>query len=331
MSTVASPLSLAVTSGRLLAAGHDSHEIARSVRTGARVRLRRGVVSTDPTSTDAMMRAAAAAAGALLVVPGSVVSHVAAAKVLGMAAVGDDDVVCVTRTVRVGSRRRPTAGRVHLHMARLDQDEVIEQRGVLLTSPARTAADLLRSLQPPESLALLDAMLRVGMASRGDVASVLARQHRWPGVHTAYRVLAAADGDAESPLESRVRAAFAFHPTAEQPAVQQVLKGASGRTYRVDLCWTDQWTIVEVDGRVKYDDPRSGSAAAVLWEEKKREDDLREAGWEVVRAIAADLRRPSDIRERVRRAVDRAARRHGSGRSGDDRHFGSAGATWLSW
>jgi hypothetical protein len=47
---------------------------------------------------------------------------------------------------------------------------------------------------------------------------------------------------------------------------------------------------VEFDGRVKYDDPwRGRSPERVLWEEKRREDELRSLDIRIVRVADPDL------------------------------------------
>jgi hypothetical protein len=58
--------------------------------------------------------------------------------------------------------------------------------------------------------------------------------------------------------------------------------------------WFDQQAVaVEFDGRIKYTDPwRDRSPERVLWEEKRREDDLRALDIRVVRIADADLGTP---------------------------------------
>ena len=73
---------------------------------------------------------------------------------------------------------------------------------------------------------------------------------------------------------------------------------------RVDFLFRGQRTVCEADGRVKYDDPRA------LWRQKRREDQLREQGLEVVRATWADGADDGRaLAERLRRAFARAAAR----------------------
>lgn len=141
---------------------------------------------------------------------------------------------------------------------------------------------------------------------------MLLAQKGWPHARRAARVAEVADASAESPLESRVRGHLLL-AGIPRPVPQRAVAGASGRVYRVDLCWPERWTILEVDGRVEYEDPRSGSAVRAVWTEKRREDDLREAGAEVVRVVAADLVDGSaELGRRVSAAFARAARRRGS-------------------
>jgi hypothetical protein len=47
----------------------------------------------------------------------------------------------------------------------------------------------------------------------------------------------------------------------------------------------------------------------VLFAEKKREERLRELGWQVVRWVWADLYRPDELLQRLRAAFERGRRR----------------------
>jgi hypothetical protein len=64
-------------------------------------------------------------------------------------------------------------------------------------------------------------------------------------------------------------------------------------------------------GRVKYGRLlRPGQEAGdVVFEEERREDAMRDAGWEVVRWTWRDLATPERVGDRVRRAHDRGRRR----------------------
>ncbi|MGZ4313415.1 MAG: hypothetical protein ACXVR1_15050 [Solirubrobacteraceae bacterium] len=98
-------------------------------------------------------------------------------------------------------RRRGCQGRT----GPLPDTDVVELQGVLVTTPARTAADLLRLLRRPDALAAVDAMVRGTGVAPAAVADVLNRFGRQRGVVQARELLALADGRAESPQESRTR------------------------------------------------------------------------------------------------------------------------------
>ena len=76
---------------------------------------------------------------------------------------------------------------------------------------------------------------------------------------------------------------------------------------RVDFAWPSVGVIGEFDGRVKYGRELAPDQDPVkaLWNEKLREDLLRDLGWQVVRWIWADLDDPRAWFARLDRAVAR--------------------------
>jgi len=66
------------------------------------------------------------------------------------------------------------------------------------------------------------------------------------------------------------------------PDLQTAVTGASGRGYRADFYWDLARLIGEADGIGKYG-ATPDAVAATLRAEKRREDDLREAGYAFVR------------------------------------------------
>jgi len=79
---------------------------------------------------------------------------------------------------------------------------------------------------------------------------------------------------------------------------------------RVDFYWEEQKTVGEFDGKLKYGQLlKPGQRIEdVIFEEKLREDALRDLGLQVVRWLWDDLYRPGILRERVLRAFARASR-----------------------
>ena len=96
---------------------------------------------------------------------------------------------------------------------------------------------------------------------------------------------------------------------------------APGFSAYVDFAVDGENVVVEFDGKVKYgrspDDPdpfgHRRTPQQVLWAEKRREDRLRELGYEVVRVTWDDLAEPVVLARRIGAAVRRArARRVGA-------------------
>lgn len=178
--------------------------------------------------------------------------------------------------------------------------QLTEVDGAVVTTLARTVVDVARTRPFAFAVITADAALARG-CRRVELDEVLRQCRRWPGTRSARRVLAFADGRAESALESLGRARF-----CEQglPAPElQVDLGNADREVRVDHYWEVHRTVGEADGLGKYED------VAVLRAEKLREDYLRDRGEQVVRYIWDEaLRRPAVLAERARRAFGRAAR-----------------------
>ena len=76
---------------------------------------------------------------------------------------------------------------------------------------------------------------------------------------------------------------------------------------RVDFCWKEERTVGEFDGKIKYGRLlKPGQRIEdVVYEEKKREDAIRDLGWKVVRWLWEDLHRPGVLRDRLQRAFAR--------------------------
>ena len=78
----------------------------------------------------------------------------------------------------------------------------------------------------------------------------------------------------------------------------------------VDFAWPELGVILEFDGNVKYEKYlRDGETASdAVIREKNRENRIVEAtGWIVIRVVWADLANPTQLVERIRRAMRRRA------------------------
>lgn len=146
-----------------------------------------------------------------------------------------------------------------------------------------------------------DAALRAKMCTRLQIDDALDAHSRCRG-HASLRPLATRiDPRRESPGESlcagvMTRAGYAFTPQVEIRCGIEL--------YRVDFLLDALPVIVEFDGMAKYgDDLRN------LREEKRREDNLRALGYEIVRLTWTDLFAPERFLQRLAAAVARATAR----------------------
>ena len=135
----------------------------------------------------------------------------------------------------------------------------------------------------------LDGALVAGRVTAQQLGDGVADLRGWPGVRRAARAVALADGRAESPLETRGRLRI-VGAGLPRPELQVEIR-ASGRLVGVVDAWFEEAAVaVEFDGRVKYLDPwRGRTPREVLWEEKRREDELRALDIRIVRVADGDL------------------------------------------
>ena len=118
----------------------------------------------------------------------------------------------------------------------------------------------------------------------------------------------------ESVLESRARLWFLAQGLPQPDQQRWIAPLQGGSVARVDFLWERERTICEMDGKVKYDDvPPDGeprpATRGVVWEEKRREDGLRDLGLEVVRGYWDDeVDDGTALAGRVRRAFARGLR-----------------------
>jgi hypothetical protein len=149
------------------------------------------------------------------------------------------------------SRRADTSGRT----GPLLESDVVELSGVLVTTPARTAADLARLLARPDALASLDVLMGLPEMSRELVANVLGRFARYRGVIQARELVDLADPRAESPQESRarLRCVDAGFPCPE-PQIE-VFDETGDLLARLDMGWRELLKAMEFDGDEGHSTP----------------------------------------------------------------------------
>jgi hypothetical protein len=195
---------------------------------------------------------------------------------------------------------------VHLHSGSLDPSEVTE---IPVTTLARTAADLGRSMAFLRSVPIGDGALAAGLG-RDQLDDAVARASGRTGAGAARRMAACCDGRSESVGESVSRVVL-FQAGVPAPDLQYDVVGRAGQLVgRTDFCWEEQRTLGKFDGRVTYGRllKRGQSASDVVYAEKLREDELRDLYWQVVRWTWDDLTHPRALAERLERGFARGRR-----------------------
>jgi hypothetical protein len=295
-----------------LADGFSDGELARMVRRGDLLRLQRGAylpaeTGTVPSAAE-RHRVIIAATIRGLRIPG-VVGHASAAVLHGLP-------LWRVPLGRVHVIRRPPAGgsgsnRVHLHVTRLPVHEVTVADDVEVTTVTRTIVDLARTAPFESAVIAADAALAARGTTPQQLLDCLDAMGPGPGTRRATRVVEFADGRSGSVGESRSRVLMRrlALPTPElQFPVRRMDGSLVGRS---DFGWPAARTLGEFDGRVKYGRLlRAGQQPGdAVFEEKRREDEMRDIGWEVARWTWVDLDTPRLVGDRLQRAFARGSRR----------------------
>jgi hypothetical protein len=288
-------------------AGYRPDEISSAVRSGRWRALRRGVYIAAErwaeVATDPRMRHLTECSAVLAVLgPGPVLSHESAARAHRLVLPRRAD-----ETVRLTDLAQWRRGRGYrVARAALPVADVVGAREFGVTVPARTLVDCAREWSLTDAVTAIDAAIHSGKVTRAQVeAAVLAASH-WVGIGSAGRALSLADGRAESPLETCARLTL-LAEGLPLPELQVEIHDERGFVGRVDAWYDEAAVAVELDGKVKYLQPWGGRTPGdVAWDEKRREDRLRELDIRVLRLADDDLGRVRrDLAPRLRRLLAR--------------------------
>lgn len=195
---------------------------------------------------------------------------------------------------------------VHRHHEQLAPNEIVSSGGLLLTSAARTIADLARTVSLTSAVATGDCALRRGLALDALNATVAAAKGR-RGAPKARRALALMDGRSDSVGESLSRLTIRDLGLPVPELQKHVWSSAGEEIGRVDFYFPGLGVVGEFDGRVKYGKYLIFGQAPgdAVFQEKIREDRIRDTGLVVVRWTWDDLRRPQALRRRICAAFER--------------------------
>jgi very-short-patch-repair endonuclease len=278
--------------------GVSADQTARWCRSGAVVRIRRGAFVDRATYARAgpddryRLRVRAVMAGRA---GEDLASHHAALALRAVPLWGVD----LTRIDVAASVRRDFArAGVWVHPATGLPRDPTAAPPMVTVARALVQVAATSGLEP--AVVAADAALARQLCSRREVEHEVAAGVRVRACRRAATMLRLCDPSSESVGETRLRLLLV---AARLPVRAQVQISEGAAVFaRVDLLVEDR-VVVEFDGAVKYSGDVSGRT---LFEEKRREDRLRELGFEVVRVTWADLERPLIVLDRIRAAMARA-------------------------
>ncbi len=263
--------------------GYDTHEIDRLCAAGEWTRVRRGLYHPSPPPLDPKRRMVLDFAAALRAVEakGAAIAHISAARAWGAKWLTEPSNSDVWVALDVPGTPRYYPG-LRILPVGLPAEDLTAFEGLPITTPARTAVDLARHLPFEPAVVVIDSLRYAHQITDAQLAAVLERCHRWPFIRRARRAIEFSIMEAESVLESRFRIRFAQIGLAGSRWQVKVIDG-DGVERRIDSVFGKRAGI-EVDGRVKYKEPKD------LWDEKRREDALRRVGYPLLRLNAEHLR-----------------------------------------
>lgn len=301
---------LAVRSGGLvsatqaLALGFSYSEVDRRCVLGDWRRLCRGRYLVQPWEYSEddirrlLIRATADSLG-----PRVIAMYGTAAELLGLQGVPSS--APLQFSVSPASARDHRRG-VRIHQATFGPGEIVKLGGTLTTAPARTVADLLRTLDRASAVSVADSALHQKLLAPDDLVHVQRLMARRTGAAIGRSRVSLLDARAESPLETRTRLICVDAGLAPEALQYQVLDGSGAVVARADLAWPSRFVIVEADGVTAHGGPDA------LLVDRRRQNTLVNLGWTVLRFTWADTRRPAYIQSVVRRALAGSTRRETS-------------------
>jgi predicted transcriptional regulator of viral defense system len=290
-----------------LSQGYTDDELRRFCASGRLVRVRAGVYGLPQliAELDAVAKHRLAVHATMAALDSrAAVSHASSAVMLDLPLWSTS-----LRLVHVTASKSSGGGkstRRHVHCAPFDDDEVTTVGGVPVLAVTRTVVDLARTLPFEQAVVVGDAAMRKYEVTTAELLAALDRWPRRPGAAAARRAIEFMDGRSESVGESRSRVRFFW--AGITPGLQFDVIDESGKFLgRTDFCDDEAGVLGEFDGESKYgrlllpgQDP-----GEVVFDEKVREDALRDTSAEVVRWIWKELDEFSVVAQRWRRAVER--------------------------
>lgn len=211
--------------------------------------------------------------------------------------------VALTRTDERAGRRESLI--VH-HSGRLPLEHITMRHGVPIATAARTAVELLSTVDLELGLVLLNGLLNLRRTTLEEVARVARQTEHWPDTLNTRIALGLADARLQSVAESRfVFLCYRQRLPRPEPQVEVVDEGGD-LIGIVDFLWREYGVFLEFDGRIKYERFRRAgeSLEDYVMREKHREESICQVtGWVCIRITWADLENPVRTARRIRNVL----------------------------
>ncbi|GAB3356004.1 hypothetical protein GCM10027452_23310 [Micromonospora halotolerans] len=287
-----------------MGAGFSRHEIDNLVAFGRWRRLSRAAYLIEPAATGGGQRLSRIRAAVLSLGPHAHAVLATAAELHGIGGFSRTGAIHVALPGRVARPARVKEPAVVLHQLEHAAEALTVIGGVPVTTAVRTVAELILRERRYPAVALLDSALNRGVISEDELLSLPALMRGRRGVVAARGYIAEANGLAQSPLETRTRLRC-VDGGVRPDALQIEVRDSDGYLLGIgDLGWRAGRLIAEADGRTPH------AAPDALFNDRRRQNRLTNAGWTILRFTWPDTLTPDYIPSVVRRALTtRALRR----------------------
>lgn len=286
---------------RALRRAHDHGDLVRLCR-GRYFDTRRW-----HTLTPAQQHVIRAVALADVIDPELVLSHSSAAAVHNFASLS-----ATTPRIQfsvLGSRPTVSKSGFRVYPHRLLSDQVTTVSGIKVTTIDKTLFDLGCTETLESSLVAADSAIHAHPSDHHKTLLMnlnrLVETHKLRrGAVRAQQMVSLIDPACESPGETLTR--YRLHQLKlPLPRSQQILlKPDKSFVGRVDFLWLSNRVVLEFDGKVKYSGrfatkTSDSNGYETLWDEKRREDEIRALGFRVIRLNWTDVSTPSGVAQKL--------------------------------
>lgn len=291
-----------VTRRQAIDAGYRERELRTLTAThGAWVTVRRGVYverSLWEGADDRGQWTMRDRAAHLAMTKPHTMSHDSAARLLGLETLNAKRPL--SHIVRPGVGGSRTEHGVKHHLSRVSPRTTETVEGIEVTGLARTALDIGREHGFEAGAVAVDGALRRGV-TRQQLADELELMENWPYITSSRAAVEIGDAGAETVGETMARL-LVLELGIGRPSTQFAVRIPSG------VAWCDLRVgchVFEFDGRIKYRRADYGGVADrpvedVLWDERKRQQEICALGLGMSRIIWADFYGPARDKARQR-------------------------------